>query len=106
MLTWGDSPMADKVPADWRGKICHATLTLGEDVLAGVDLPSRQYQGLSGFQLVLGLEEPAEAERMFQALADGGTVTIPLRETFWAARYGSVPDRFGVPWELNCAAKQ
>ncbi len=103
MLTWGNSPMATEVPPEWRDKICHASLTLGEDVLAGVDLPSAQHQRPASFQLVLGIDEPLEAERIFQALAGNGTVTMPLRETFWAARYGSVTDQFGVPWEINCA---
>jgi PhnB protein len=103
MLTWGDSPMATDVPPEWRDKICHATLTVGEDVLAGVDVPSEQYQRPTSFQLVLGMDEPLEAERVFEALADKGTVTMPLRETFWAARYGIVTDQFGVPWEINCA---
>jgi PhnB protein len=103
MLKWGNSPMATEVPPEWRDKICHATLTLGEDVLSGVDLPSEQYQSPTGFQLVLGIDEPLEAERVFQALADNGTVTMPLRETFWAACYGILTDQFGVPWEINCA---
>src|ERR1700742_3271117 len=68
MLTWGHSPMANAVPAEWREKICHATVALGEDVLAGVDLPSAQYQRPTGFQLVLGIDEPLDAERIFQAL--------------------------------------
>ena len=102
MLTWGNSPMAAEVPPEWHDKICHATLTLGEDALSGVDIPSAQYQRPASFQLVLGIDEPLEAERVFQALADNGTVTMPLRETFWAARYGSLTDQFGVPWEINC----
>jgi PhnB protein len=104
MLRWGNSPMATEVPAEWHEKICHATLTLGEDVLAGADVPSEQYQRPTSFQLLLGLDEPVEAERVFQALADKGTVTMPMRETFWSARYGILTDQFGIPWEINCQA--
>ena len=103
MLTWADSPMAKEVPPEWHEKICHATLGIGQNVLAGVDLPSEQYQAPASFQLILGLDDPAEAERIFLALAESGTVTMPLRETFWSARYGIVIDRFGIPWEINCA---
>jgi PhnB protein len=102
LLTWGKSPMATEVPSEWCEKVCHATLILGENVLAGVDLSSAQYQRPAGFQLVLGIEEPTEAERVFEALSANGTVTMPLRETFWAACYGSLTDQFGVPWEINC----
>jgi PhnB protein len=43
-----------------------------------------------------------EAERIFSALADGGTATMALQETFWALRFGMVTDRFGIPWAINC----
>ena len=43
-----------------------------------------------------------DAERVFAALATGGTVKMPLEKTFWAARLGMLVDRFGIPWQLNC----
>src|SRR5204863_252001 len=49
------------------------------------------------------IERPAEAERIFATLADGGQVTMPVQETFWAHRFGMVTDRFGTPWMVNCA---
>ena len=45
---------------------------------------------------------PADAERIFPALAEGGTVLMPLEKTFWAARFGMLVDRFGVKWMINC----
>jgi PhnB protein len=48
------------------------------------------------------VEQPAEAERIFATLADGGKVTMPVQETFWAQRFGMVTDRFGTPWMINC----
>jgi PhnB protein len=51
---------------------------------------------------MLGIKDPAEAERIFQALADNGTVRMPLQETFWAVRFGMLVDRFGIPW-INCS---
>ena len=98
MLTWGNSPMAGEVPPEWHDKICHATLTVGKDVLAGADVPSEQYQRPTSFHLLLGFDEPVEAECVFQALADNGTVAMPMQETFWAARYGNLTDQFGVSW--------
>jgi PhnB protein len=52
---------------------------------------------------MLGIKDPAEAERIFQALADNGTVRMPLQETFWAVRFGMLVDRFGIPWIINCS---
>jgi hypothetical protein len=55
-----------------------------------------------GPSVILGIKQQAEAERIFHALADNGTVQMPLRETFWAARFGMLIDRFGIPWIINC----
>jgi PhnB protein len=52
--------------------------------------------------VVITLDDAAKAERIFNALADGGKVDMPLQETFWAHRYGITVDRFGVPWMVNC----
>jgi PhnB protein len=102
LLTWGNSPLADQAPSDWADKICHATLTVGDNVLSGADAPPAQYEAPKGFLIQLNLPNPGEAERIFEALAENGTVQIPLQETFWAARYGHVLDEFGVPWAINC----
>ena len=48
------------------------------------------------------MKEPAEAERIFDALAEGGSIMMPLSETFWAVKFGAVTDRFGTPWMINC----
>jgi PhnB protein len=102
MLTWGNSPMATEVPPEWHEKICHATLTVGASELAGADAPPEQYERLRGFQVLLGIDDPVDAERIFQALAQNGTVQMPMQKTFWATRFGVLIDQFGVPWEINC----
>ncbi len=48
------------------------------------------------------MNDPAEAERVFAALAEGGTIKMPLQETFWASRFGVLVDQFGIPWSINC----
>jgi PhnB protein len=108
MLTWGDSPMAKDVAPEWHQKICHATLTAGASELAGVDDPFDLYQGEpyqrpQGFQMILEVDQPVEAERIFAAMTESGGVKMPLQKTFWAARFGVVVDQFGVTWEINCA---
>jgi PhnB protein len=53
--------------------------------------------------VAIQVDEPVDADRIFQALGDRGSVTMPIRETFWAARFGMVVDRFGTPWMVSCA---
>ena len=102
MTTWGDSPMAAQTPPDWGKKIMHATLAVGDQLLQGADLPSEQYRKPQGFSLALSPNGAAEAERIFQALAENGSVEMPLQETFWALRFGHLVDQFGTPWMINC----
>jgi PhnB protein len=102
MKTYGDSPMAEQVPRDWRKKIVHATLALGEDRLTGGDASPGQYQQPQGFAVLLGLDDPAEADRIFETLAVNGTMQMPIQETFWALRFGMLVDQFGTPWLINC----
>jgi PhnB protein len=102
MLSYGDSPMADQVPAKWQSKILHATLSVGDDVLMGADVLAEQYEKPQGFSVLLHLDDPAEAERIYQALAENGTVQMPLQKTFWAALFAVLVDSYGTPWEINC----
>ena len=51
---------------------------------------------------MIDMDDALEAERIFRALADHGTVVLPLQETFWASRFAVVVDRFGIPWSINC----
>ena len=102
MMTHGDSPMAAQVPSEWREKIIHATLIVGETTLMGADVPPDHYETPRGFSVTIQINDPAKAERIFRDLSEGGTVTMSLHQTFWAARFGMVVDRFGIPWMVNC----
>jgi PhnB protein len=102
MMTWADSPMAGETPQEWGKKIMHVTLALGDRVLQGADAPSKNYQKPQGISLSLQLADPAEAERIFKTLSEGGVVQMPLQETFWALRFGMLVDQFGTPWMINC----
>lgn len=99
--THGESPMADQVPASWRDAVLHARLDLGDAVLMGSDRPPDDHQAMQGFSVSLSIDDPSEADRIFGALGDGGSVTMALEETFWAARFGMLVDRFGTPWMVN-----
>jgi PhnB protein len=102
MMRHEGSPVADQVPAEWRKKILHATLNVGDAVLQGADVPSDYYQKPQGLSVSINTKESAEADRIFHALAVNGTVQMPIQETFWAIRFGMVTDRFGIPWMINC----
>ncbi|WP_347905366.1 VOC family protein [Pseudomonas purpurea] len=107
MLTFGETPARDHVPEDCRDRIIHVRLLVGDQVLMGSDTtPERPYNGISGCSVSLNVTRIAEAERIFTALADRGTVQMPLEATFWAVRFGMLVDRFGVPWMVNCETEQ
>ena len=104
LLTYGGSPARDDVPPEWRDKIVHGTIFIGDHELAGADALPRDYERPQGFYVLLQADSVAEGERMFAALANGGTVRMPLQKTFWSPAFGVVVDRFGVPWEISCGA--
>jgi len=102
MMPHEGSPGEEHVPKEWLKKILHARLTVGDMVLMGSDAPPPRYEKPQGFSVSIGLDDVAEAERIFSALAEDGTVHMPLQETFWAIRFGMLVDRFGIPWMVNC----
>ncbi len=104
-VTYAETHMADQVPAEWRTKIIHARLKIGDIVLMGTDPIPDRYVAPKGFSLSLIVDSPAEAERIFSRLAENGTVGMPLQETFWATRFGMLVDQFGIQWMVNCEKK-
>jgi PhnB protein len=103
MMTHAGTPAESQVPAEWRDKILHARMTTPGGVLMGSDAPPGRQAKPQGFSVSVSVEEPAEADRIFNGLADGAVaVTMPIQETFWARRFGMVTDRFGIPWMVNC----
>jgi len=102
MITHGETPAADHVPPELHDTIIHARLMIGDQVLMGSDAPPDRFEAARGFSVTLGIDDPAEAERVFHALAEDGTVRMPMAETFWARRFGMCVDRFGIPWMVNC----
>ena len=102
MIPHAGTPAEQHVSAEWRDKIMHARLAVGDAVLMGSDAPLDRFEEPKGFSVSLQINDPAEAERLFHALEEGGKVRMPLQQTFWAARFGMLVDRFGVPWMINC----
>jgi PhnB protein len=103
MMPHEGTPAAEHVRPEWRSKIMHASMDVGGKVLMASDDPSETFEKPQGFYVTLSPTDPAEAERIFQGLAEGGTVRMPIQETFWALRFGMLVDRFGIPWMVNCS---
>jgi PhnB protein len=101
MMTYGESPMAEKVAADLRSKIIHARMLIGDRALMGSDAPPDQYAKPQGFSVSLTMKDPAEADRIFNELGQSGNVTMPIQKTFWSVRFAMLTDRFGIPWMIN-----
>jgi PhnB protein len=102
MIPHAGTPAESSVPAEWRDKIMHASMTVDGAVLMASDAPPEHYQAPKGFSVSINLKDAAEAERIFNALAENGTVKMPLQQTFWATRFGMLTDRWGIPWMINC----
>jgi PhnB protein len=102
MMTFAESPMAEQVPAAHRDKVMHARMTIGDQVLMGSDAPPDRYEPMKGFSVSLSVDNAADAEKIFNALAANGTVQMPIQKTFWAERFGALADQFGTPWMINC----
>jgi len=107
MMTHADMPAEaqGQTPPGWKNKIMHARLVVGDQVLMGSDAPPDHFENTQGMSVALQIDDPNEAERIFAALADNGTVRMPIQPTFWATRFGMLTDRFGIPWMVNCEKK-
>jgi len=97
-----DTPMADKIPAASLDKIMHMRLIVDGKLLMGSDSMANDYRAPQGMSVTLSIEAPADAERVYKALSAGGKIEMELQETFWALRFGTFTDRFGIPWMINC----
>jgi PhnB protein len=102
MMTHAGTPAGENVPAEWGEKILHARLAVGDQILMASDAPPSHFEKPQGFSVSLDIKSPAEAERIFNGLAEKGKTTMPFGQTFWAYRFGMAVDRFGIPWIINC----
>lgn len=100
-MTYAESPMADDMPAENRDHIMHAHLVADGANLMGADGPWNDGGNASQTCVNVMVNDNAQAERIFAALAEGGSVQMPIAETFWAHRFGMLTDRYGKPWMVN-----
>ena len=103
MMTNGESPMAAQMPPGTENRVMHARLELKDRILMASDsMVGHPYHGMHGFSLSLAYDSVEEGQPVFDALAEGGTVQMPLQKTFWAEGFGMLVDKFGTPWMVNC----
>ena len=101
LLTNADAPPEASAPGAPTDGIMHAALMTGGDVLMGADDPSGSFDGsIHGMCVSFSLADPGEAKRVFDALAEGGQVQMPLNEPFFSPAFGMCIDRFGTPWMI------
>ncbi len=103
LMTHGASPMAAHCSPETHDRILHARLILpgGGVLMAGDCRGNMPYEGIKGVSMTLNYDTIAEAERAFNALAEGGQVTMAMQPTFWAKTWGMLVDRYGTPWIVN-----
>ena len=102
MLPYAGTPAEEYAPKEWREQIMHARLVIGDATLMGADCPPGQYAKPTGFSVSIQLKGKTEGERIFNRLAEGGTIQMAFQQTFWAAGFGCLVDRYGIPWMVNC----
>jgi PhnB protein len=105
-MTYGEAPQAAPVPADWKDKVMHTSILLGAGMLMGCDTPPERSKPLGGFQVCVESADQADANRIFNALADGGSIQMPLDKTFWSPLFGMCTDKFGVGWMVSVPGQQ
>lgn len=93
---------AGGVTEDMKDHIMHACLQVGDIMLMASDAPDGEFKPSQGIHVALGVDTVEEAERIYAGLSEGGTVVMPLEETFWAKRFAMFTDKYGTPWMINC----
>jgi PhnB protein len=102
LMTYAEAPAGGPIPADWKDKVMHTSLPLGEGMLMGCDVPpDRSSKPLGGFQVSVQSTDQGEVKRVFEGLSEGGSVQMPLAPTFWSPLFGMCTDKFGVGWMVG-----
>src|SRR5688572_11036485 len=105
MMRYKDNPDPQYNPPNSANKVMHALFRIGDTKVMASDGSCAGKPSFQGFALTINAANPAEAEKRFNALAEGGQVQMPLNETFFAESFGMVADRFGVAWMVIAGPK-
>jgi len=98
LMRWKDSPDKSMCTPGNENKVMHSSVRIGETTMMASDGRNTGNPNFQGFALSLNAKDEADADRLFNALADGGKVTMALAKTFFSPRFGMVADKFGVNW--------
>lgn len=97
IMRHGENPEG-RFPEGWKDAVLHARIEIGNAVLMGADIPGAE--PMRSAYLTLRLDSVEEAERVYGVLSEGGKIFMPMTETFFAARFAQLRDRFGTSWML------
>jgi PhnB protein len=105
MLRNEEAPESMPAPTERKKQIMHARISIHGEILMASDAPPDRFHKAQGFAVSLTVDDPAEAERKFKALSEGGTTNMPFGKTFFSKGFGMCVDQFGIPWMVNCPAE-
>ncbi len=105
VMRFGDTPGCEDMPETEKNGIMHIALPMGSSILMGTDIPKSMEQVTFGTNqsITIDTESREETERIFNALAKGGKIGMPLEDMFWGDYYGMLTDKFGIQWMLSYA---
>jgi PhnB protein len=103
LMRWKDSPDKSMCTPDNADKVMHAQFKVGETTVMASDGRNTGHPDFQGFALTINVKDEAEVDKLFNALVDGGKITMPLTKTFFSPRFGMLVDKFGVNWMVIVA---
>jgi PhnB protein len=103
MMRFGEAPDKSMISPGSEKKVMHASVKMGDSIVMASDGWNKGKANFEGVSLALTAADDAEAKRLFDALAQGGEVKMPLTKTFFASSFGMLADRFGVSWMIVTA---
>ena len=89
------------VSPEWKNKVMHASMSIGNQVLMGMDAPPDRFQKPQGFHVNIAVKSVTEGKKLFDALSEKGNIVMAFGPTFWSPGFAMFSDRFGVPWMVN-----
>jgi PhnB protein len=100
--TFGESPMAAEMPADFKDKVMHATFQAGDlTFMVSDSMPGQAVTAGTNISLSLNFKTVGDIDKTFDAFSDGANIAMPLQDTFWGAKFGMLTDKFGINWMFN-----
>ena len=102
MLRNSEGPPEMETAPDRMQNIMHARMSINGEVIMASDAPPSHFHKPQGFAVSITVDDPAEGERKFKALSEGGSVNMPFGKTFFSKGFGMCVDQFGIPWMVNC----